>query len=270
MKKINKRSVLSVVLCAMLVFCAGFYSSAQPTTAWFSDIGDTSGDFVMEELYVDFTGEGIGEGASKLALSFDAATRFADADERSKMFEHAAKYYMFTAENTGTLSAHVMVEINDSQTQDDIMTAAEIDKGLRYFIYEVNTTADLVANGEEFVEGVFTDENGNCLVKSGNEYYDSKLADKLDEKISAATDVDFTDEAQQLAFLNECHEDFGELKPGEKRTYCICFWVEYTPFINNSTNAINEANGISIRTMDFDVDVKLSAEQFFNVEIEQN
>lgn len=265
MKKINKRSVFSVVLCAMLVFCVGFYSSAQPTTAWFSDSGEEDGTYKMEEISVIFSGDGIGEGETKLELNFDASTRFADADERSKMFEHAAKYYIFTAENKGTIPARIKVDVVNSNTQGDIMVPSVVDNGLRYFIYEVDDS-DVRSDGENLVGDVWQDVDGNCLIRtSDGKFYDSKLADKIDEKISEKypekTDFDELEESSQFDFLDSINNDIPLLDVDTKKTYCICFWVEYTPFMELATVAENSGVGTSVRTMNYNVDVQLSAEQ---------
>lgn len=266
MKKINKRSVFSVVLCAMLVFCAGFYSSAEPTTAWFSDAGESSNDYAMEELNIAFTGDGFGENATKLELSFDAATKFADADERAGMFEHAAKYYVFTAESSADnkFDAQIKIDVNYENTQDDIMTAAEVDKGLRYFVYEVDAAADAVAQAEEYVPDVWVDADGKCLVRGieaePDVYYDSKLADKLEDKIQAESGFDTFTEEQKLEFLRSVQETPDPIAPGEKKTYCICFWVEYDAFISQTETQS------PLRNLEFDVDVKVSAEQYVEAE----
>ena len=266
MKKMNKRSIFSFVLCAMLVFCVGVYSSAEPTTAWFSDTGSDEEIYSMKELDVTFTGDGIGEGAARLELKFDAATKIADADERAKMFEHAAKYYVFTAESSSdaeNLDAAIAVDISyaDSQ-QGDVMASADMDKGLRYFIYEINKESDVRTEGSELVPGVFVDANGKCLVKSyqgdENEFYDSKLADKIDASITDKEAFEKYTVEQQLEFLRGIQENTQKLERGEEKTYCICFWVEYD-FFNSQAQDVQDS---TVRELNFNVDVKITAEQF--------
>ena len=263
MKNINKRSVFSFVLCAMLVFCIGVYSSAEPTTAWFSDSGEDSETYKMEELNVVISGDRLGENETALELKFDAATKFDDADERAKMFEHAAKYYVFTAKNnnpSGGLDASVAVDIKYPNTQGDIMTSAEVDKGLRYFIYEINTTDDVRTKDIEIAPGVWVDTDDKCLVKpfenNAELFYDSKLADKIEEKIDLQEDFDKFTSEQKLAFLRGIQENTQALEPGEEKTYCVCFWVEYDAFIDQAETVD------SVRNLTFDVDVKITAEQF--------
>lgn len=265
MKNINKRSVFSFVLCAMLVFCIGVYSSAEPTTAWFSDSGEDSETYKMEELNVAISGDRLGENETALELKFDAATKFDDADERAKMFEHAAKYYVFTAKNnnpSGGLDASVAVDIKYPNTQGDIMTSAEVDKGLRYFIYEINTTDDVRTKDIEIAPGVWVDADDKCLVKpfenNAELFYDSKLADKIEEKIDLQEDFDKFTSEQKLAFLRGIQENTQALKPGEEKTYCVCFWVEYDFFDSQAQASENSA----VRELTFDVDVKITAEQF--------
>ena len=264
MKNINKRSLFSLVLCAMLVFCIGVYSSAEPTTAWFSASGEDSETYKMEELNVSFSGDRLGEGDKALQLKFDAATKFDDSDERSKMFEHAAKYYVFTAKNNnpaGGLDASIAIDIRYPNTQGEVMTSAEVDKGLRYFIYEIDTTNDVRTKDIELAPGVWVDADDNCLVKpfENNDelFYDSKLADKINEKIALETGFDSYTAEQKLEFLNEIHENTQPLAPGSEKTYCVCFWVEYD-FFNTQAQKVENS---SLRELTFDVDVKITAEQ---------
>ncbi len=265
MKKINKRSIFSVVLCAMLVFCISVYSSAEPTTAWFSDSDSDEAVYSMKELDVTFTGDGLGEGATKIELAFDAATKFADADERAKMFEHAAKYYVFTAEssnNEKNIDASIAVDIKYTDTQNDVMTTTEGDKGLRYLIYEINTKEDVRSAGNELVPGVWVDEEGKCLVKpyqnKDDLFYNSQLSEKINASIPDQEVFNgYTDE-QKLEFLRGIQENTQVIKPGETKTYCICFWVEYDYF-NSQAQAIENS---TVRELTFDVDVKITAEQF--------
>lgn len=263
MKNINKRSVFSLALCAMLVFCIGVYSSAEPTTAWFSDSGEDSETYKMEELNVAFSGDRMGENETALELKFDAATKFGDADEREKMFEHAAKYYVFTAKNNnpvGGLDASIAIDIKYTGTQDDIMTAAEVDKGLRYFVYEIDTASDVRTKDIELAPGVWVDADDKCLVKpfenNDDLFYDSKLADKIEEKIALQTGFDSFTPEQKLEFLRGIQENTQALKPGDEKTYCVCFWVEYDAFIDQAETVD------SVRNLTFDVDVRIAAEQF--------
>ena len=246
----------------MLVFCIGVYSSAEPTTAWFSATGEDSETYKMEELNVSFTGDRMGENETALELEFDAATNFADADERAKMFEHAAKYYVFTAkaDSNNKLDAKIKVDVRYLNTQDDVMTAAEIDKGLRYFVYEIDTVNDVRTMDIELAPGVFADAGDKCLVKpyenNSELFYDSKLTDKIEEKIALTTGFDGFTAEQKLSFLNDIQENTQALKPGEEKTYCVCFWVEYDAFIDQA-EAVD-----SVRNLSFDVDVKITAEQY--------
>ena len=265
MKSFNKRSVFSFVLCAMLVFCIGVYSSSEPTTAWFSDSGEDSEIYKMEELNVSFSGDRMGENETVLELKFDAATKFDDADERAKMFEHAAKYYVFTAKNNNPvdgLDASVAVDIKYPNTQGDIMTSAEVDKGLRYFVYEIDTANDVRTKDIEIAPGVWVDAEDNCLIKpyENNDelFYDSKLADKIGDKIALEAGFESFTPEQKLNFLTGIQETTDKLEPGSEKTYCVCFWVEYDAFVDQSQTIENS----SVRELTFDVDVKITAEQY--------
>ena len=263
MKNINKRSVFSLVLCAMLVFCIGVYSSAEPTTAWFSDSGEDSETYKMEEINVAFSGDRLGENETALELKFDAATKFDDADERAKMFEHAAKYYVFTAKNNnpvGGLDAAIAVDIRYPNAQGDIMTSAEVDKGLRYFVYEIDTANDVRTKDIELAPGVWVDAEDKCLVKpfenNDDLFYDSKIADKIEEKIAARTGFESFTPEQKLEFLSGIQETTQPLAPGSEKTYCVCFWVEYDVFVSQAETVD------SVRNLTFDVDVRITAEQY--------
>lgn len=271
MIKFNKRSVFSLVLCAMLVFCVGFYSSAEPTTAWFTQLNDnTSGQYQMEELNVVFTGDGLDESSARLDLEFKAATKLQDKDERDNMFEHAAEFYVFSAKNTGTLDADILVDVVDSTNQDDIMTSSLFDNGVRYYIYQLDTSAPVAAENVVGVLGVDesdpniaykeiyvdTANNDRRVVKYNGNYYPTGLSQSLFSKIPDNQVWDTADD--QISFLKNSIDSETVTLPANSadKLYCICFWVEYDAFESISPDA-----GTGIRTLALNVDIKLNAVQ---------
>ncbi len=269
MKKFNFRSAFSVVLCAMLVFSVGFYTMAEPTTAYFSDKDEKSQDYSMKKLLVTFkdaAGNPVDSSIKALDLKFDAATKFLDEDERNNMFEHAAKYYIFEVENQSDseLNAQIRIEVVDSVNGSDVQESAEFDKGLRYFIYEVSDSDEIAdATGiTELVDGVYVNQDESCVIKSAGKYFDSKLSEKLGEKLVGVTVDNSFDE---LRFLNTANKQIEHLEPGNSKTYCICFWVEYDRFIE-----LDDVDNDNIRTVNYNVDVKLSAEQCDGSELNAN
>lgn len=229
MKKLNKRNIFSVVLALMLVFTVGFYSSAEHTTAWFTDSGDNSQQFLMDTLQVEYSGFD----PDNLEIKFDAATKFDDADERSKMFEHACKFFTVTATNSGDRDALVFIDI-----------ASEIneDKGLRYYIYEYEDVETYTSDQlTEVAPDVFQNADGKRVIKSGETYFRTSpmIADDADAKSSKIG------EEPKLI----------EIKSGKTKNFCCVFWVEYDEFIKTNPSD----NGV--RTAQFNVDVLVNAVQ---------
>ncbi len=246
MKKLSKRRVFSVILSVMLVFTVGFYSSAEHTTAWFTAFGDAAKEFNMDSIKItsDFNGE-------KVDLKFDAATKFADADERSKMFEHACKFFTVNLENTGDRDALVFIDIPEEITA----------KGVRYYIYEYTDTTEYT-DVSEITPGVYENTDGKRVIKNGGTYFRTNpmIADVLTEKIGdRQAEIEAMSAEDQLAFLNQDSSNLILLKPGEEnaKSFCCVFWVEYDYFMNDENVTI--ADGI--RTLDCNVDVVINAVQ---------
>ena len=248
MKRINKRGVLSIVLSLMLVFSVGFYSSAEHTTAWFTAFGEAAKEFNMDSI--DITSDFNGKTAE---LKFDAATKFADADERSKMFEHACKFFTVTLENTGDRDALVFVDITEASK------AVTADKGVRYYIYEYTATTPYT-DVTEVVPGVFENAEGKRVIESNGKYFrtDKMIADVLTEKIGdRQSELEAMSADEQLTFLNQDSSSLVELKAGETKSFCCAFWVEYDYFMNDENVTVD--NGI--RTLTCNVDVVINAVQ---------
>lgn len=245
MKKLSKRGVFSVMLSLMLVFTVGFYSSAERTTAWFTAFGEAAKEFNMDSIDItsDFDGETV-------ELKFDAATKFADADERSKMFEHACKFFTVTLTNSGERDALVFIDITEESR------AVTADKGVRYYIYEYTDTTEYT-NVTQVVPGVFENSEGKRVIESNGKYFrtDKMVADILTEKIGdRQSELDAMSADEQLAFLNQDSSSLVELKAGETKSFCCAFWVEYDYFMN-----VEPVDGI--RTLECNVDVVINAVQ---------
>ena len=245
MKRINKRSILSVILSLMLVFTVGFYSSAEHTTAWFTAFGEATKEFNMDSINItsDFDGETV-------ELQFDAATKFADADERNKMFEHACKFFTVTLENTGDRDALVFIDITEDSR------AVTADKGVRYYIYEYTDTTEYT-DVIEVVPDVYENAEGKRVIESNGTYFrtDKMIADVLTEKIGdRQSELDAMSAEEQLAFLNQDSSSLVRLNAGETKSFCCAFWVEYDYFM-----AVEPVDGI--RTLACNVDVVINAVQ---------
>ena len=250
MKKLNKRSIFSVALALMLVFTVGFYSSAEPTTAWFTAFGDSAKEFNMDEIKIEYSG--ISDDTT--TMTFDAATKFADADERSKMFEHACKFFTVTLENTGARNALVFIDIADA----DNTRTASVDNGVRYYIYEYDASKNVTyTEAVEVVPGVYENTEGKRVIKDeGGIYFRTTpmLAEILDEKIGDRT---LTAE-EQAAFFEQGATNLIELNAGETKSFCCAVWVEYDYFMNDELVTIGEDG---IRTLKCNVDVLVNAVQ---------
>lgn len=239
MKKNIKRSVFSLVLCAMLTFCVGFYSSVEPTTAWFSDSGSQSGSFNMDEIDITFTGEGIVDSQTSeetmLKLAFKAATKAVDEENNGApdpMFEHAAEFYTFTAKNNSTANAQMRINVT---------TGSETDIGVRYCVYELDTSnpisaqdaesVTLLVDSQNDIADVWVDGEGERVIKIGESFYDALLKENLDNS---------------EALL---------LEAGGEKDYCIGIWVEYDNFLEN---AVLEDG---VRNLECNATVNISATQ---------
>lgn len=250
MKKLNKRSAFSFLLAVMLVFTVGFYSSAEPTTAWFTAFKDASNEFDMDliEIETDFEGETV-------SMTFDAATKFADADERNNMFEHACEFFTVELTNKSDRNAYAFIDLVDSSETRDV----SVDNGVRYIIYEYT---DKIAYTDvvEVVPGVFENSDGERVIEENGEYFrlDKMVADVLDEKIGDRQDevVAMTGEEQRI-FLEQQVSSDVVLTKDVTRKFCVAVWVEYDYFVNNSV--LDESTGV--RTLECNVDIVVNAVQ---------
>ncbi len=235
MKKLNKRSIFSVLLALMLVFTVGFYSSAEHTTAWFTDSGDNSQQFLMDTLQVDYSGFD----PNNLEMQFDAATKFDDADERSKMFEHACKFFTVTATNNGDRDALVFIDIAGDSTDPE---SADVD-ALRYYIHEYNPDNNLEYDFEDLTQvapDVYQNSDGKRVIESEGNYF--------------RTSTMIADDADANACQIGGNPLLIELDAGQSKSFCCVFWVEYDEFIE-----IEPVDGV--RIAQFNVDVLVNAVQ---------
>lgn len=231
MKKLNKRNLFSIVLALMLVFTVGFYSSAEHTTAWFTDSGDNSQQFLMDTLQVEYSGFD----PDNLEMQFDAATKFDDADERSKMFEHACKFFTVTATNSGDRDALVFIDI--AGDSDDI-------SALRYYIHEYDSNENITYDKNDLIKvapDVYQNSDGKRVIESDGSYF--------------RTSTMIADDAQAEACEIGGVPTLIKLNAGETKNFCCVFWVEYDEFIKINPSA----NGV--RTAQFNADVLVNAVQ---------
>lgn len=235
MKKLNKRGVFSVVLALMLVFTVGFYSSAEHTTAWFTDSGDNSQDFTMDTIDVEYSGFD----ADNLEMQFDVATKFDDADERSKMFEHACKFFTVTVTNNGERDALVFIDIaNDATEIEDTDTSA-----LRYYIHEYDPDEITTYEQSDLVEvapDIYQNADGKRVIESDGTYF--------------RTPTMIADYENAKAYQVGGQPLLIELNAGQSKSFCCVFWVEYDEFIT-----VEPVDGV--RTAVFNVDVSVNAVQ---------
>jgi|GEM_PF-5609159 len=230
MKKLNKRNVFSVALALMLVFTVGFYSSAEHTTAWFIDYGDSSQNFIMDSIDVEYSGFD----ENNLEMQFDAATKFDDVDERRKMFEHACKFFTVTVTNTGDRDALVFIDIASEITED---------KGLRYYVHEYNPSEITTYEAEQLTEvapAIYQNSEGKRVIESNGTYF--------------RTATMIADDANAQAYQIGGKPLLIELNAGQSKSFCCVFWVEYDEFIK--TEPVND-----VRTAEFNVDVLVNAVQ---------
>lgn len=242
MKKLNKRNIFSVVLALMLVFTVGFYSSAEHTTAWFTSSGDNSQLFEMDTIDVEYSGYD----ANNLEMQFDAATKFDDADERSKMFEHACKFFTVTVTNKGDRDAYVFIDIANSAAEGEDTNI----EALRYYIYEYDLAQNTTYTADQLTEiapEVMVDADGKRVIKSGDTYFrtSTMIADDADAKACKI--------GEEPLLI--------ELAAGESKSFCCVFWVEYDEFIK-----IDPVDGV--RTAQFNVDMLVNSVQaeYYTVE----
>ncbi len=271
MKKLTKRSVFSVVLALMLVFSVGFYSSAEPTTAWFTAFGDKEKEFQMDTIDIEYSGINENETAE---FTFDVSTRFYDADERSKMFEYACKFFTVTLTNKGERDALVFIDVTDSAAARE----AAVDKGVRYYIYEYTSRVSYAADAvSEIVPGVYEtayidDVTGatkyHRVLKDNDGYFrtDKMIAQILDEKIAASSlDVANMTGEEQKEFL--ATSSLIELDAGETKSFCCAVWVEEEYFNNDEIVEFDE-NGTRILKCNLDVLVNAVQAEHYPVQQE--
>lgn len=244
-----KRSVFSVALCAMLVFCIGFYSSVEPTTAWFTDTSDKTGTFNMDELSIELEGD-----STEIELNFKAATKSSDPQNDNKpepMFEYAAEFYIFkVTNNSSNVTAKLIVDVASESTNVDFCVyelgepVPENTEIIPFLVESETTTAADAQTPEAQAEetstktdayvnwsDVYTDPDGKRVLKHGNAFYYASLEANLN------TDTDMI------------------LEPGASGEYCIGIWYEY-----DDNNKLDATEGVD--TVTCDATVNISAVQY--------
>ncbi|MBP3445697.1 MAG: hypothetical protein IJN78_06495 [Clostridia bacterium] len=114
------RSIMSIVMAFVLVFCASYFHKMPTTSAWFYDSGviDSGDSFIFGDLSVDtlFT--------SKSEITFDGATKLADPEEI--LFDEVINVNEILVNNSGTIPARIYAEVKNTGNG----------KGLRWFFYD--------------------------------------------------------------------------------------------------------------------------------------
>lgn len=114
------KSIMSIVMAFVLVFCASYFHKMPTTSAWFYDSGviDSGDSFIFGDLSVDtlFT--------SKSEITFDGATKLADPEEI--LFDEVINVNEILVNNSGTIPARIYAEVKNTGNG----------KGLRWFFYD--------------------------------------------------------------------------------------------------------------------------------------
>lgn len=120
------RSIMSIVMAFVLVFCASYFHKMPTTSAWFYDSGviDSGDSFIFGDLSVDtlFT--------SKSEITFDGATKLADPEEI--LFDEVINVNEILVNNSGTIPARIYAEVKNNGNG----------KGLRWFFYDDSMLVD--------------------------------------------------------------------------------------------------------------------------------
>lgn len=120
------RSIMSIVMAFVLVFCASYFHKMPKTSAWFYDSGviDSGDSFIFGDLSVDtlFT--------SKSEITFDGATKLADPEEI--LFDEVINVNEILVNNSGTIPARIYAEVKNNGNG----------KGLRWFFYDDSMLVD--------------------------------------------------------------------------------------------------------------------------------
>lgn len=224
MKRINKRSVLTVVLALMLVLSLGFYTGLRPTTAWFNASDSVTKNYDIGTFEVDFDAYV----HQSMNLTFDATTKLAEAladdEDRNAEFEYAVKYIYVTLENnvesTRTdadyLDALVKLTVGDSE--------GEADESLRYFYFALNSTSD--NNGDGYYDEVSSDSNGTTAggsLAAALQDFCSSLQGSTDEEIDEA----FVDAMSNDDLDDDSNDALIRVPHNDSVTVCIALWVDH-------------------------------------------
>lgn len=267
MKKTSKRSIFSVALALMLVASVGFFTSLNPTTAWFTASQQAFKDFDMGKIDVDYHGTN-----KDINLKFSAATKVLDSDELSEMFEFAAQFYTFTVTNKESDSIDARLIVNLANVPQD--------SGLHYLFFEFDESdIELCNSYDTIVEeapalgetartpGVYGTQ---VSVNGDKEYYDrvhervnpnqtneyqhflfrktnneKRIKQVVEELSSQALEQSISDKD---GFLSFCENKQIELAQGATKQICLVLWVEYDSFlaVEGSPTRVLEFENLSV------------------------
>lgn len=252
MKKPDKRTVISVLLIAMLVFSVGFFIFARPTTSWFTDNEILSEGYSFDQL--DYTMP-----ATELSLAnFPASVRLADylspnaTLDDINTFEYGCKFYVLKdISNSGDTPMSFKVDVFDhGETTKDYLQ-----DGLRYFVffYEDNDNdKEDVSSTQQYVSDVWID---TAATVAGGDNADSRVISdnnggffRLDLR-SRMTSVLGNDSSANA--LEAANRRSASLSSGDSINICVAFWYEYD-------NAFGTPDETSYRSTTDNVDVILT------------
>lgn len=230
MKRLNKRSVFTVVLALMLTLSIGFYTGLRPTTAWFHQEDSVTKTYDVGTFDVDFDATV----HANMNLTFEVTTKLSEALEtaatdaatRNKEFEYAVKYLYVTLENNVEASRtnadylDALVKLNVGEAETGSGSGSSEASSLRYYYFPLTGSDTQYAS-------VTTDNDGTMASLD--------LAAKLRTYCSAnsiAADDDFIDPAvnPQMNFDDlEDDADAGLIRVPHNSsvTVCVAIWVDH-------------------------------------------
>ncbi len=236
MKKINKRSVLTVVLALMLVLSAGFYTGLNPTTAWFHQEDSEDQTYNVGTFEVDFSSTV----HANMNLTFDVTTKLSealetaatDAADRNTEFEYAVKYIYVTIENNvesdrtdaDYLDALVKLKVGEAEEGEGDSGSA-----LRYYYFALDPDEQ---DGNQDANGQFDEVS---IGSDGTAAAGGSIASALQTYCttnSISDDDDFIDPSVNPQMNFDDLDDDAD--PGLIRvphngsvTVCIALWVHH-------------------------------------------
>ncbi len=251
MKRINKRSIFTVVLTLMLALSAGFYTCLNPTTAWFHAEDSDTAAYQVGTFDVDFDAY-VHE---DMTLTFDASTKLSEAQAqddtlRNREFEYAVKFLYVTVRNNVVKDGED-VDYLDASVKLKFDSEA-VGKGLRYYYFACSEPQD-IDDDKTYYSSVSTDDNGTT---AGND-----LSSKIKAFCTSAgisSDADYIDSSKNTLMDFDVDDAAVTVPHNKQVTICIALWVDHDQYMNY----INALDAKSLTgPMSFDTQMELFAKQ---------